>query len=117
MLERLKRWFGKKSEPIDPIYLPYPDLDATDDVEADAPLPPEILAALARWPARPAESREIVIGERFRVQRIHAGVTYQAYAGDVGGDARRAWEAYQASDLSGQFVFMDGDDCRGSFTR
>lgn len=54
---------------------------------------------------------------RFRVERVEGGVTYQAYAGDSGGEARRAWELYQQSDKAGVFTFMDGSDCRGEFTR
>lgn len=129
MFERIKKLFTKAPVPDSLEWIPMPDVDALpDDAESDAPLPPEILGALKQWPADMVryiapnpESVETVNAvnavDRFRVQRIHDGKTYQSYAGASGGEARRAWEAYQASALPGLFVFMDGDDCRGSFER
>ena len=101
----------------EPAWLPAPDVDAVpDDAESDVELPPEILDALKSYARPPVATvpetlmplaSVIADGPRFQVIRQHEGVTYRAYGGASGGDARRAWEAYQASELKGQFVFVD----------
>jgi hypothetical protein len=104
-------------------WLPMPDIDAVpDDAESDAPLPAVIIDALRTYvvPERayvPGVPSVIAEPERFRVRRTHQGVTYESYAGANGGDARRAWEAYETSDLPGDFTLYDGEHCRGRFSR
>lgn len=56
---------------------------------------------------------------RFRVLRVHDGVVRAAKLKDPndGTAARKAFEAYRASDLPGQFAFFDGLEVRGEFRR
>lgn len=66
--------------------------------------------------ARPTKART-----RFRVQRIHAGTLYEAYAGDDGALAVDVWEAYKDSDpfeYPGELRFVDDEHgVRGRVTR
>lgn len=104
MLARIKGWFTAKPDPLTTPKGVYPPSDEAVRAWDGVPIPETITSAsLPR--------------DRFKVQRIEDGVTYEAYSGDDGVEALEAWEAYQRSEKLGVFTFMDGATCRGSFAR
>lgn len=111
MLARIKGWFGKKPEKV------VAGVSLSEPYGYEPHGPTVLLEGGARAPIPETITSPSVPRDRFKVQRIEDGVTYEAYSGDDGVEALEAWEAYQSSDKLGVFTFMDGATCRGSFAR
>jgi hypothetical protein len=79
--------------------------------------PATLPAAIAEKPVTSRPNPRQVVQTRWRVERVHDGVTYRAENVVDGVSAVEAWEAYQDADLPGVFSFYDGPHCRGRFSR
>ncbi len=82
-----------------------------------APTPtPTRLVELRPVPTSTAPARAFA-GPRYLVVMLDGDEQYELHSGDDGTEALEAWEACEASDVAGRFLFFDRQHCRGEFTR